>query len=555
MSSFAELTERFITIESNVKQMASELMNLKTISNENNKQSGSWKELVKDKLFEIKNDIESLHDCQKRLENKKVSLQKEIENLNHQIDKMSKTNKSTKTEQKLERVKPKQKRTVYHQNEIPDWVTNNKELNDAMKRGLPSNYNFEIYKTLWRISLCQEPQCKRIGLQFPEGLLIYSCIIADIIERFMKLLFNLDVECIILGDVTYGACCIDDYTSFALKCDFLIHYGHSCLIPINNMNDKYYKRILYVFVQIGINQSHLVSTIRLNFNPLNEYKDKKIVIAGTIQFVNILQNIKQQLCDLHEYKSENIIIPQAKPLSPAEVLGCTSPDLNEQFGDDIDCCLFISDGRFHLESIMIANPQIAKRNGFFKYNPYDNKITKESYNTQLMHKIRYNAIEIAQKNYDKTWCIILSTLGRQGNVNILNRIQKLMDEKNIKYISVLLSEIYSDKLKKFNLKQIQCFIQIGCPRLSIDWGADILNEVPILNAYEATVALKHIEWKNVYPMDYYRKDGGVWSNYYMTEQERKQKEIERKERRKQLRRQRLLNKNKKTNHIVLEYQQ
>jgi diphthamide biosynthesis enzyme Dph1/Dph2-like protein len=34
---------------------------------------------------------------------------------------------------------------------------------------------------------------------------------------------------VIMGDVTYGACCIDDYTAVALGCDMLVHYGHSCL--------------------------------------------------------------------------------------------------------------------------------------------------------------------------------------------------------------------------------------------------------------------------------------------------------------------------------------
>jgi len=32
-----------------------------------------------------------------------------------------------------------------------------------------------------------------------------------------------------MGDVTYGACCIDDYTAVALGCDMIVHYGHSCL--------------------------------------------------------------------------------------------------------------------------------------------------------------------------------------------------------------------------------------------------------------------------------------------------------------------------------------
>ena len=52
---------------------------------------------------------------------------------------------------------------------------------------------------------------------------MYGCAIVDIIERFTG------AECVIMGDVTYGACCIDDYTARALGCDMMIHYGHSCL--------------------------------------------------------------------------------------------------------------------------------------------------------------------------------------------------------------------------------------------------------------------------------------------------------------------------------------
>ena len=46
----------------------------------------------------------------------------------------------------------------------------------------------------------------------------------------MNLVFRFaEVETIIMGDVTYGACCVDDFTARALGCDFMIHYGHSCL--------------------------------------------------------------------------------------------------------------------------------------------------------------------------------------------------------------------------------------------------------------------------------------------------------------------------------------
>jgi len=47
-------------------------------------------------------------------------------------------------------------------------------------------------------------------------------------------------------------------------------------------------------------------------------------------------------------------VPQEKPLSPGEILGCTSPKVS-----DADCLIYLGDGRFHLESIMIANPELA----------------------------------------------------------------------------------------------------------------------------------------------------------------------------------------------------
>lgn len=61
--------------------------------------------------------------------------------------------------------------------------------------------------------------------------------------------------------MTYGACCIDDYTALALGCDLLVHYGHSCLVPVDTTTI----RTLYVFVEISIDSEHLSKTIRRNF--------------------------------------------------------------------------------------------------------------------------------------------------------------------------------------------------------------------------------------------------------------------------------------------------
>lgn len=52
---------------------------------------------------------------------------------------------------------------------------------------------------------------------------VTALIIASVFHRFTE------ADTIIMGDVTYGACCVDDFTARALGADFMVHYGHSCL--------------------------------------------------------------------------------------------------------------------------------------------------------------------------------------------------------------------------------------------------------------------------------------------------------------------------------------
>ena len=89
--------------------------------------------------------------------------------------------------------------------------------------------------------------------------------------------------------------------------DFLIHYGHSCLIPINQMIDI---KLLYVFVDISIDTLHCIDTIKFNFKPTN-----RIALFSTIQFSSSLHAIAAEL----RKDGYTIVVPQSKPLSPGEV--------------------------------------------------------------------------------------------------------------------------------------------------------------------------------------------------------------------------------------------
>ncbi|XP_068210930.1 2-(3-amino-3-carboxypropyl)histidine synthase subunit 1-like isoform X2 [Palaemon carinicauda] len=359
---------------------------------------------------------------------------------------------------------------------IPAEIENDPKLKMAMDV-LPKNYNFEIPKTIWR---ARQANSKHVALQFPEGLLLFATTIADIIESWTG------AETTIMGDVTYGACCVDDFTARAVGADFMVHYGHSCLVPIDQTSSI---PCLYVFVDIQFDNVHLLDSIKAVFAT-----DVSLALVSIIQFVSSLQKVAQDLKSC----GYTVCVPQCRPLSPGEVLGCTSPPVPE--GHTI---IALGDGRFHLESIMISNPDIPT----YLYNPYSKVLSREYYDQPLMKTIRKKAIDKASEA--SKWGLILGTLGRQGNTKVMENLQKQLEAAGKDFVIVLLSEIFPAKLNAMN--DVEVWVQVACPRLSIDWGASFSK--PLLTPYEATVALKHAEWhvKN-YPMDFYANESlGEWT--------------------------------------------
>ena len=161
-----------------------------------------------------------------------------------------------------------------------------------------------------------------------------------------------------------------------LGCDFLVHYGHSCLIPISTTKLK----SLYVFVDIQFDTKHFIDSVKANFE-----RQSKLALVSTVQFVASLQSAVTVL--RNEF---SITVPQCKPLSPGEILGCTSPVLTQPS----DSILYVGDGRFHLESMMIANPSVPA----YRYDPYTKCLTRFVFRALLFFLcLSMYSLEILQK--------------------------------------------------------------------------------------------------------------------------------------------------------------
>jgi len=161
---------------------------------------------------------------------------------------------------------------------------------------------------------------------------------------------------------------------------------------------------------------------------------------------------------------------------------------------------------------MIANPSLPA----YRYDPYSRRLTHEEYAHASLHSLRSFAIRSARKA--KTWGLILGSLGRQGNPHTLTLIENHLRKRGVNWVNLLLSEIFPGKLAMMD--DVEAWVQIACPRLSIDWGYAFAR--PLLSPYEALVALgvKEAGWlveedgekgevrrKEMYPMDFYSREG------------------------------------------------
>lgn len=378
---------------------------------------------------------------------------------------------------------------ICHPNQVPNEIANDQFLTTLIHESLPKNYNFEIRKTIWKI---KQTGAKRVILQLPEGLIRFGTVLVDVMSAYLKENGCQYVNFIIMGDLTYGACCIDDYLADSMNCDLIIHYAHSCLVPINQMstNVKY----LYVFLDIKFDLDHITKCIKHNFNP----HDNNIALASTIQFLSSVHLLAKEL----RSNGFQVTLPQSRPLSSGEVLGCTAPKLDSQ----INTIVFICDGRFHLEALMIANPGIPA----YRYDPYSRKLTLEQYSYDEMYKLRKDAIEKAVDTMRNggNFGFVLGTLGRQGSEIVYDRlIEQLQTNTKCKHIKLLIPEVVQDTLDYVD--SVDVWVQVACPRLSIDWGG--FFKKPLLNTYEFAQSIKNFKDQPTdlaarkYPMDFYAK--------------------------------------------------
>ncbi|TRM99906.1 diphthamide biosynthesis enzyme Dph2, partial [Sulfolobus sp. F1] len=210
------------------------------------------------------------------------------------------------------------------------------------------SYNFEEEKVINEIV---KRDAKKVLLQFPEGLKYFSI---EIVNKLRQKLPN--VEFIISGEPSWGACDIAEDEAKEIGADLIIHFGHT---PYTWYYPKFPTVFINVESKINLNPKILDDLIQIL---KNKYDAKKVSLTSTLQHVKLLPEIKKGLEDHFE-----VIIgkPSSKFMFDGQVLGCDYKPAEVP----ADVYIIVSGGLFHAIGLGLTTNKPT-----IKVDPYTQKV-------------------------------------------------------------------------------------------------------------------------------------------------------------------------------------
>ncbi len=321
---------------------------------------------------------------------------------------------------------------------------------------------------------------KRVLFQLPEGLIHAELLnLVNTLQKKGKKVF-------ISGDACWGGCDLPLEEVFRLKCDLVVHYGHSPYphpysILMDRSDNKHRKAIPVVWVEVQSTQpiqnilEEVVKQIKERFG-----NRPTVSLVTNIQHVHQLDEMQNFL----EKKGITVYMSQSEGNTsyPGQILGCDVTTAI-RIQDDIDAYVYLGSGKFHGLSVGLSTSKpVLHADPFERYSEWLDQET-----THLLKK-RYAVIEAA-RNAEK-WGIIVGLRSAQFKLKLAQKMQKWLETENKDILLLTLRDVTGERIMAFNF--LDAFVITSCPRIAIDDSERFIK--PVLNSYELGVLLGKYQW-------------------------------------------------------------
>ena len=301
-----------------------------------------------------------------------------------------------------------------------------------------------------------------VALNGPDGLL------PKVQDLALKIGKKFGIPAYLLADTTWGTCDLNSIGAKILNAEILFNIGHTNRIEIFEKN------------VIMIDAFDDISFDKVTKKCIELVRGKTISLITDSQHLHQIESVKKML----EENGIDVKIGKGKgQLNDGQVFGCEFYPATETM-DKVDANVFLGQSNFHAAGVALATNRPT-----FILDPYFNEIQEI---TEFARKLQKKATLAIYKAVEaETFGVIVGL--KEGQLSKLTALKFKKELENLGRTVhlIALTEITNERLR--NLKDIDAFIQVACPRISTDMKFD----KPILSTPQATALIKILRKENI----------------------------------------------------------
>ena len=301
-----------------------------------------------------------------------------------------------------------------------------------------------------------------VSLNGPDGIL------PQVQETAMNITKRFGIPAYVLADTTWGTCDLNSNGSKVLGAEIQFNIGHTIntesfeknLILINAYDDVEFDSVAKKCVDI--------------------LKGKKISLVTDSQHLHQMDKVNEILTN----GGVQVKIGKGKgQLNDGQVFGCEFYPATE-LKDKVDAYVFLGQSNFHAAGIALSTNMPT-----YVLDPYFNEVREV---TEFAQKLKKKATLAVYKAADaQSFGIIIGLKEGQLSKVFALKFKKELEKEGKTVQLFALTDITNERLK--NLKGIDAFIQVACPRISTDNQFD----KPVLSTPQANALLKILRHESI----------------------------------------------------------
>lgn len=363
----------------------------------------------------------------------------------------------------------------------------------------PENLSEEQVKTRYEVARTiaeiKQRKWKRVALQFPDHMLPHSARVYQLLARGLQpsqvpatngsstpdlSLGGLEIEDVkpvkltILGDTSYGSCCVDEIAAEHVDAHAVVHYGRACLSPTTRLP------VLHIFTTMDLDYEHVLQYFQEAFPDLNA----QVVLTADVPYAAHVQPVVELLRQVgytdifaasivHDPSSSipNRTVPPAISQDPSSLSQWSLFHIS----DPPTSLLLTLTSRMASIRVYATNPDASATS--------TSASSAMEMSTRLLRR-RYALV--TSLTTVSIWGILINTLSVKNYLDILSHIQRQITDAGKKSYLFVVGKINPAKIANFS--EIGGWVVIGC------WESSLIDSKefyrPIITPFELGLTLQ-----------------------------------------------------------------